>query len=176
MFPNLTDSLTLIRDKTCYEQPLPIHLNFPNYDSSLNNRPTKLEDFLKNYINTNNNKDIFNLQQRHATHKSLPYKNFFLNQTVNIFTFTSIISIITITLVIYLFCKHKHIRTIVASSILYKTKEVEANSKLNTDTNNPKCGTLVYIGMALTILSMATVILLHFKNQNYVEGIGFQPL
>ena len=76
MFPNLTDSLTLIRDKTSYEQPLPIHLNVPHYDSSLNNRPTKLKDFLNNYINTNN-KEIFNLQQRHAIHTSLPYKNFF---------------------------------------------------------------------------------------------------
>ena len=79
-------------------------------------------------------------------------------------------------LVIYLFCKHKHIRTIVASLILYKTKEVEANSKLNTVTNNPECSTLVYIGMALTILSMATVIFLHFRKSNCVEGIGFQML
>ena len=66
-----------------------------------------MKDFSNNYINTNNNKDIFHLQQRHATHTSLPYKNFFLNQIVNIFMFTSsIISIITIMLVIYLFCKH----------------------------------------------------------------------
>ena len=36
-------------------------------------------------------------------------------------------------LVIYLFCKHKHIRTIVASLILHKTKEVEANSKPNPE-------------------------------------------
>ena len=72
----------------------------------------------------------------HATHTFSPYKHFFLNQIVNIFTFTSsIISIITITLGIYLFCKHKHIRTIVASLILYKAKEVEA--KLTTETNNP---------------------------------------
>ena len=55
MFPNLTNSLTLIRDKTSYEQPLPIHQNVPHYDSSLNNRPTKLKDFLNNYINTNGN-------------------------------------------------------------------------------------------------------------------------
>ena len=38
MFPNLTDSLTLIRDKTSFKQPLPIHINIPCYDSSLNNR------------------------------------------------------------------------------------------------------------------------------------------
>ena len=108
------------------------------------------------------------------THTSLPYKNFFLNKIVNIFTFTSsIISIITITLVIYLFCKHKHIRTIVASLILYKTKEVEANSKLNTETNNPECSTLAYIGMALTILSMATVIFLHFRKSKLCRGYRF---
>ena len=124
MFPNLTESLTLIRDKTHYEQPLPIHLNVPHYYGSLNNRPTKLKDFLDNYIYDNDNKQIFNLQQWHATHTSLPYKNFFLNQIVNIFMFTSIISIITMMLFIYLLCKHKHIRTIVASLILYKTKEV----------------------------------------------------
>ena len=77
MFPNLTDSLTLIRDKTSYEQPLPIYLNAPCYDNSLHNRPTKLKDFLNNYIYTND-KEIFNLQQRHAIYTSSPYKNFFL--------------------------------------------------------------------------------------------------
>ena len=66
-------------------------------------------------------------------------------------------------LVIYLFCKHKHIRIIIASLTLYKTKGVEANSKLNTEVNDFECGILAYIGMALTILSMATVIFLHFR-------------
>ena len=68
-------------------------------------------------------KEIYDLQKRHITYTFSPYKNFILNKIVNIFTFTSsIISIITITLVIYLFCKHKHIRTIVASLILHKAK------------------------------------------------------
>ena len=121
MFPNLTDALNLIRDKTSYEQPLPIHLNVPHYDNSLNNRPTRLKDFLNNYIYTND-KEIIHSQQGHDIHTS-SYKNFFLNQIVSIITFTtSIISILTIMLVIYLFCKHKHIRTIVASLILYKQK------------------------------------------------------
>ena len=53
-------------------------------------------------------------------------------------------SIITITLVIYLVCKHKHIRTIVTCLILHKAKEIEA--KLTTETNNPECSTLAYIG------------------------------
>ena len=76
-------------------------------------------------------------------------------------------------LVIYLFCKHKHIRTIIASLILYKTKEVKANSKLNTEVNDSECGTLVYIGMALTILSMARVIFLHFRKSKLCRGHRF---
>ena len=128
MLPNITDSLPLIRDRTWYEQPLPVHLNIPHYDNSLHYRPTRLRDFMINYVN--NNTEIFYLQQRHAmeSHTFPSSKNFFFNQIVNIFMFiSSIISIITITLVIYLFCKHKHIRTIIASLILHKMKEVEAN-------------------------------------------------
>ena len=71
-------------------------------------------------------------------------------------------------LVIYLFCKHKHIRTIVASLVLHKAKEVEA--KLTTETNNAECGTLAYIGMALTILSMARVIFLHYRKSKFYRG------
>ena len=40
VLPNLTEPLTLIRDRTHYEQPLPIHLNIPHYDNSLTNRPS----------------------------------------------------------------------------------------------------------------------------------------
>ena len=74
-------------------------------------------------------------------------------------------------LVIYLFCKHKHIRTIVASLILHKTKEVEA--KLTTETNNLEYGTVAYIGMALTILSMATVIFLLYRKSKFCKGYRF---
>ena len=114
-------------------------------------------------------------KKRHTTHTLSPYKNFFLNQIVNIFTFTaSIISRITITLVIYLFCKHKHIRTIVASLILHKVKEVEA--KLTIETNNPECGTLAYIGITLTILSMAVVIFLHYWKSKLCRGYKFSNI
>ena len=81
--------------------------------------------------------------------------------------YTSIISIITITLVIDLFCKHKHIRTIVASLILHKIKEVEANSNPNTEINNYDCGTLAYVGIILTVLSMIIVIFLHYRKNIY---------
>ena len=112
------------------------------------------------------------MQKGHKTYTFSPYKNFFLNQIVNIFTFTSsILSIITITLVIYLFGKHNHIRTIVASLIFHKAKEVEA--KLTTETNNSECSSLAYIGMALTILSMAIVIFLHYRKSKFCRGYRF---
>ena len=133
----MTEPLTLIRDRTHYEQPLPIHLKVPHYDNSLTSRPSKLKEFLNDYMQDTNDKEIFDLQKRQTTYTFSPSKNFFLNQIINIFTFTSIISIITIMVIIYLFCKHKHIRTIVASLILHKAKEVEA--KLTTETNNPEC-------------------------------------
>ena len=171
VLPNLTEPLTLIRDRTHYEQPLPTNLNIPHYDNSLTKRPSKLKEFLDNYIQGTNDKEIFDLQKRHTTHTLSPYKNFFINPIVNIFTFTFIFSIITITLVIYLFCKHKHIRTIVASLILHKAKEVEA--KLTTETNNPECNTLAYIGMTLTILSMAVVIFLHYRKLKLCRGYKF---
>ena len=81
-----------------------------------------------------------------------------------------------ITLVIYLFSKHKHIRTIIASLLLHKTKEVGANSNSNSETNNYECRTLAYIGMVLTVLSMITVIFYIIENQNYVEDIDSQML
>ena len=60
--------------------------------------------------------------------------------------------------------------------ILHKTKEVEANSKLNTETFNPECSTLAYIGMALTILSTATVIFLHYRKSKFCRGYRFSNI
>ena len=65
-------------------------------------------------------------------------------------------------------------RTILASLILHKAQEIE--DKLTTETNNPECSTLAYIGITLTILSMAVVIFLYYRNQNFVEDIDFQTL
>ena len=115
------------------------------------------------------------MQKRHTRYTFPPNKNFFLNKIVNIFTFTSSkISIITITLVIYLFCKHKHIRTIIASLLLYKAKEVEARTTLKID--DSECGTSAYIGIALTLISMAIVILLHYRKSKLCRGHRFSNI
>ena len=130
---------------------------------------------MHNYVQSTSDKKNFDLQKRHTTYIFSPYKNVFFNQIVNIFTFTtSIISIITITLVIYLFCKHKHIRTIVASLILYKAKEVEAKSSTKID--NSECSTLAYIRIALTLLSMVIVILLHYRKSKFCRGHRFSNI
>ena len=51
---------------------------------------------------------------------------------------------------------------------MHKAKGVEA--KLTTETNNPECSTLAYIRMTLTILSMATVIFLHYRKSEFCRG------
>ena len=100
MLPNMTDSLPIIKDRMRCEQPLPLNPSIPHFDNSLRQGPTKLKDFMTNHVS--NDKEIFDLQQRHAmeSHTFSSNKNFFSSH-VNIFTFTSsIISIITIMLVI----------------------------------------------------------------------------
>ena len=64
LIPNLTDSLPIIKDRMRYEQPLPLSLSIPHFDNSLKHRLTKLKDYMNSYIN---DKEIFDLQQRHAT-------------------------------------------------------------------------------------------------------------
>ena len=171
----MTEQLPINKGKTDFEHPLPIYLSNSHFDNSLSDRPSKLKEFVQNYMQSKNNKEIFDLQKRHTRYTFLSYKNFFLNKIVSIFTFTSsIISIITITLVIYLFCKHKHIRTIVASLLLYRAKEVEASMPMKM--KNSKCGTLAYIGIVLTLLSMAIVILLHYRKSKFCRGHRFSNI
>ena len=55
MLPNLTIP-SLIRDRTTYEQPLPINLTFPVFGSSLQSAPTNLKSFMHNYAK---HKEIF---------------------------------------------------------------------------------------------------------------------
>ena len=76
-------------------------------------------------------------------------------------------------LVAYSFCKHKHIRTIVASLILHKIKGVEANSNHNLEINNCECRTLVPVGISLTVLSMIIVMFLHYRRSRLCRGYKF---
>ena len=62
--PDMIEYQTLNRDKTLKEQPFPVYLNVLHYDISLSDRPTKLKEFIHNYIWSSNNKEIFELQKK----------------------------------------------------------------------------------------------------------------
>ena len=82
---------------------------------------------------------------------------------------SSIISLISVVLIGYLFCKHKHITTLVTSLILHKIKDVEASSK----ETNSECETLAYIGIILTVLCLIIVIFLHYRKSGLCKGYKF---
>ena len=74
LLPNLTEQLTLTRDRTSCEQPLPVYLNISHYDHSLINRPSKLKESVHTYIQSTNNKEIFDLK------KGILHKHFHLTK------------------------------------------------------------------------------------------------
>ena len=63
-FPNLTESLEylIIRNKTTFEQTLPLSLNISKFDPTLLTASGDLKDLINSYTN---NKEIFGLQERH---------------------------------------------------------------------------------------------------------------
>ena len=117
-------------------------------------------------------KEIFDLKERHVSAILNTSKNFFSNNyIVDIFMFaSSIISLISTTLIIYLLCKHKQIRTLITSLVLHQIKEVSASS---TESNS-ECKTLAYVGIILTILSLIIVTFLHYKMSRFVKDINCQ--
>ena len=157
MFPNPTESFPLIRDRTTYEQTLSLNLSISGFDKSLLHAFTNLKDFIKGYAK---DKEIFDLKERHVSATLNTSKKFFSNNyIVDIFIFaSSIISLISTTLIIYLLCKHNQIRTLITGLVLHQIKEVSASS---TEPNS-ECKTLAYIGIILTILSLIIVIFLHY--------------
>ena len=173
MFPNLTESLQfpIIKNKTMYEQTLPINLNISGFDKTLLNAPTNLKDFINRYIKQ---KEIFDLQERHETTILNTNKKFFSdNYIMDIFVFIStIISLLATILTVYLLCKHKKIRVLIASLVLHHVKEVGAISGSAGETNS-ECTTLAYIGITLTILSLIIVMFLHYRKTKFCTGHRF---
>ena len=123
-FPNLTESVfPVIRNRTTFEQTLPIFLNIFKFDQMLLTASTDLKEFINSYTNL---KEIFDLQERHDSMESNTNKNFFSdNYIVDIFMFISaIILLLVTTLTVYLLCKHKKLCTLIASLVLHQVKEV----------------------------------------------------
>ena len=107
-FPNLTESLEflLVRERTTFEQTLPIFLNISKFDPTLLTALSDLKEFINSYTN---HKEIFNLQERHDNTELNTNKNVFSNKYImNIFMFISaIVSLLATILIVYLVCKHK---------------------------------------------------------------------
>ena len=148
-FTNLTESLEfpIIKKKATFKQPLPISLNVSKFDSDLLTVPRNLKDFIHQY---NCKKEIFDLNERHDTKDSTTNKNFFSdNYIVDIFLFiTAVISLLVTTLAIYLLCKHKKLRTLVASLALQQEKEIGSVTQKEINT---ECKILTCISLALII-------------------------
>ena len=169
MCPNLTESIQfpLVKNRTIYKQTIHINLNITSFDTLLNS-PTNLKDFIISYTK---NKEIFDLQERHETTILNTNKNFFSNNHImDIFVFIStIISLISTTLIIYLLCKHKKIRVLIASLVLHQVTEVGA---ISGETNS-ECTTLAYIGIIVRILSLIIVTFLHYRKSRFCKGHRF---
>ena len=89
MFPNFTESLhyLLIKNRTIYEQILPVNLSILDFDKTLLQVSTDLKDLINGYTKR---KEIFDLQERHETTIFNTSKNFFSNNhIVDTFMFIS---------------------------------------------------------------------------------------
>ena len=120
MFPNFRESLKvlIIKNRTTYEQILPMNLNISGFAKTLLHTSTNLKDLINNYVMR---KEIFDLHERYESTILNTNKNFYSNNHImDIFVFiSSIISLTSTTLTIYLLCKHKKIRTLIASLVLH---------------------------------------------------------
>ena len=172
-FPNLTESLEfpIIRNKTTFEQILPISLNISKFDLTLLTALSNLKDFI--HSNTTN-KEILDLQEGHDSMELElnTTKNFFSdNYIVDIFLFiTGIISLLPITLTVYLLCKHKKLQMLIASLVQHQVKEVGVVTQKEI---NSECKTLTYISLVLTILGIVMIAILHYRKSKLCRGCTF---
>ena len=85
-----------------------------------------------------------------------------INYVIDVFLFiAAIISILAKTFSIYLLCKHRKLRMLMASLVLQQFKEVGTVTQKEI---NSECKILAYISLALTILGLVMVAILHYRN------------
>ena len=88
------------------------------------------------------------------------------------FLFTAaVISLLVTTLVIYLLCKHKNLRMLVASLALQQVKEVGAVTTQKEV--NMECKILTYISLALTMFGLVMFAALHYRKSKLCWGHVF---
>ena len=99
-------------------------------------------------------------------------KNFFSeNYIIDIFLFiTAIISLLATTLTVYVLCKHRKLRMLIASLVLHQVKEVGAVTQKEINT---KCKTLTYISLVLTTLGLVMVAIMYYRKLKLCRGCMF---
>ena len=170
-FLNLIESFEflIIKNNTTFEQVLPIFLNMSKFYPTLLTASRDLKEFIHWYTN---DKEICDLQERHNSMELNTNKNFFSdNYIIDIFLFiTAIISLLATTLTVYLLCKHKKLRMLIASLVLHKVKEVGAVTQKEI---NNEYKTFNYISLVLTILGLLMVAILHYRKSKWCRGCMF---
>ena len=82
-----------------------------------------------------------------------------------------IISQLATALTVYLLCKHKKLRTLIASIDLHHIEELGTVTQKDINT---ECKTLTYIGLVVTILGLAMLQFCITENQNYAGEVHSQ--
>ena len=159
----------IIKNKTTFQQISPISLNVSKFDSTLLTASSDLKNFIPLYTS---DKNFFDLQESHDSTELITNKNSFSeNYIIDFFLFiTAIISIVATTLIVYLLCKHKKLRKLMASLVLHQVKEVGAVTQKEINT---ECRTLTHISLALTILGLVMVAIFHYRKSKLCRGHMF---
>ena len=113
------------------------------------------------------------MHERHDTIDLTTSKNFFSNNyIVDVFLFVAaVISLLVWTLAIYLLCKHKKFRTLVASLAL---QQVELVGVVTTQKEiNTECKILTYISLAVTSFGLLMFAVLHSRKTKLCRGCIF---
>ena len=157
---NLTETINvpILKNKTTFEQTLPISLKASKFDSELLTAPKPLKDCIHQ---CNSKKEIFDLNERHDNmDENLPNKNVFSNNfIVDVFQIvTAIILFLVTTLAIYLLCKHRKLGMLVTSFALQQITEVDAATMQEDVITACICKIHFYIILALCILIFGQVI------------------
>ena len=102
-------------------------------------------------------------------------KNFFSNSyIVDVFLFvTAVISLLVTTLAIYLLCKHKKLRMLVASLALQQVKEVGAVTTQEEVTTECKIQNYIILALTVIIFGLVTFAILHSRKLKLCRGCVF---
>ena len=170
-FPNLEESpeSPIIKSKTTFKQTLPISKSVSKFNFNLLTASSNLKDVIHQYTCK---KEIFDLKERHVNTGLITNKSFFFdNYVIDVFLFiAAVIPVLAIPLTIYLLCKHKKLRTLMASLVLQQVKQVGAVTQKEINT---ECKILIYASLALTFFGLVMVAILHYRKSKLCRGCMF---